>query len=92
MWRRFQGQSQHHKFYLNSFFEDDFRCGCSFEQAKVEMHILAYDYHWDNHTIWSLPRNERKMWVDMLMQQHKAEHDSINNSASSSSSTYKESF
>ena len=57
----------------------------------MEMHILAYSYHWDSHSLWNLPRNERKMWVNMVDKQHKAEQQQINNGGSSSSSTYKES-
>ena len=56
------------------------------------MHILAYCYHWDSQTIWSLPRNERRMWVNMVIEQHKAEQQQINNGGGSSSSTYKESY
>ena len=55
------------------------------------MHALAYTYHWDSLSLWSLPRNERKMWVDMVIEQRKAEQQQINDSGSSSSSTYKES-
>lgn len=66
--------------------------GCSFEQAKNEMHILAYCYHWDSHLLWSLPRNERKMWVNMVIEQHKAEREQINQGGSSNSSTYTESY
>ena len=54
------------------------------------MHTLAYCYHWDSHSVWELPRNERKMWVDLVLQQHKAEQQQISNSGSSTS-TYKES-
>ena len=58
----------------------------------MEMHILAYCYHWDSRSLWSLPRNERKMWTDMVIAQHKAEQQQINDGGSSSSSTYKESY
>lgn len=55
------------------------------------MHTLAYIYHWDSRSIWELPRNERKMWVDMIIQQHKAEQKQLNNSGSTPSSSYVES-
>lgn len=57
----------------------------------MEMHILAYTYHWDSRSLWSLPRNERRMWVELVVEQKKAEQKQINNSGNSSSSTYKES-
>ena len=57
----------------------------------MEMHALAYCYHWDSLSLWNLPRNERKMWVEMVVEQHKAERKQINDGGSSSSSTYKES-
>lgn len=57
----------------------------------MEMHILAYTYHWDSHSLWGLPRNERRMWVELVVEQKKAEQKQINNSGNSSSSTYKES-
>ena len=57
----------------------------------MEMHILAYTYHWDSYSLWSLPRNERRMWVELVVEQKKAEQKQINSSGSSSSSTYKES-
>lgn len=58
----------------------------------MEMHALAYCYHWDSHSLWKLPRNERKMWVNMVIEQNKAERKQINDSGNSSSSAYKESF
>ena len=56
------------------------------------MHILAYCYHWDSRSLWGLPRNERKMWVNMIIEQRKAEQEQINNGGSSKSSTYIESY
>lgn len=46
------------------------------------MHVLAYVYHWDVKTIWSLPRNERKMWVDLIKEQYEAEQKQLNNGGS----------
>ena len=56
------------------------------------MHAIAYVYHWDRNTLWSLPRNERKMWFNMIVEQRKSEQEQINKGGSSSSSTYKESY
>ena len=52
------------------------------------MHILAYCYHWDRNTLWNMSRSERKMWVEMVLAQKKAEGVSDDNS---SMSTYRES-
>ena len=58
----------------------------------MEMHAIAYTYHWDSNALWNLPRNERRMWVDMIIEQHKAEQKQYNHSGDSPSSTYKESY
>lgn len=58
----------------------------------MEMHTLAYCYNWDSHSLWSLPRNERKMWVNMIIEQRKAEKKQFSDSGNSSSSTYTESY
>jgi hypothetical protein len=50
------------------------------------MHIIAYCYHWDNSTLWNLPRHERKMWVDKIIEQKKAENNEINKSGNSNPS------
>ena len=55
------------------------------------MHILAYCYHWDRDTLWRMTRSERKLWVDMVQRQKKAESDAINNENSTSKSDYMES-
>lgn len=54
------------------------------------MHILAYCYHWDRNTLWYMSRSERKMWVEMVLAQKKAENKSVNED-NSSVSTYRES-
>ncbi len=41
------------------------------------MHILAYVYHWDRNTLWTLPYKERKMWVNEIYKQKEAEAKSI---------------
>lgn len=41
------------------------------------MHVIAYCYHWDRDTVWSLSRFERKMWVAVIMKQKKAEQDAL---------------
>lgn len=57
------------------------------------MHSLAYIYHWERDTVWSLPRNERKMWIEQIKEQRKAEQSQIDESGTSSpSSNYSESY
>ena len=58
--------------------------------ALGEMHILAYCYHWDRDTLWSLPRSERKMWVEIVREQKKVENNSSNDS-DNNPNTYRES-
>lgn len=53
------------------------------------MHILAYCYHWDRDTLWNMSRSERKLWVDMVLAQKKAETKGLDND-SHSTSTYTE--
>lgn len=57
----------------------------------TEMHILAYCYHWDRDTLWKMPRSERKMWVEIVQKQKKAENDALNNENGTPESAYKES-
>jgi len=45
--------------------------------AYVEMHTLAYIYHWDRDTIRNLSRSERKKWVDMIKMQHEKEREEM---------------
>ena len=39
------------------------------------MHLLAYYYHWSVFDLWNMPSIERKMWVNMIREQIKAEND-----------------
>lgn len=84
------GKYECFKFYISTFFETDFTSNTSLQQAVSDMHILAYVYHWDRDTLWLLPRSERKMWAEMVLEQKKAENKSINNSGNSPN-TYTES-
>lgn len=49
----------------------------------MEMHIIAYVYHWDRNTLISITRSERKRWVDMILRQQEAEREEIEKSTSS---------
>lgn len=54
------------------------------------MHILAYCYHWGRESLWNMSRSERKMWVEMVLAQKKAESKSVSNE-DYSMSAYRES-
>lgn len=34
----------------------------------MEMHFIAYFYHWDRSTIRNLPARERKRWVELIIE------------------------
>ena len=50
-----------------------------YEHTKVEVHVIAYIYHWGRNEILNLPINERKMYIDYIKQQKEAEKNSANN-------------
>lgn len=37
------------------------------------MHIIAYVYHWSATELWGLPILERKMWVNLIIEQKERE-------------------
>lgn len=39
------------------------------------MHLLAYYYHWSVFDLWKLTIQERRMWVNLIREQIKAEND-----------------
>lgn len=45
------------------------------------MHILAYIYHWGRDEVRKIPRRERRLWVEKIVEQrqkeNKAHDDSI---------------
>lgn len=43
------------------------------------MHILAYVYHWDRNSLWSIPVNERRKWVQIVTEQKEAEREALEN-------------
>ena len=91
MRRVLQRFTQCFKFYVSTFFETDFCIHCPFDSAMAEMHILAYCYHWDRDTLWKMPRSERKLWVEMVQKQKKAESDALSNENGTPESAYMES-
>ena len=60
----------------------------------LQMHLLAYKYHWGYNELLDMTRSDRRLFYDMVQEQLKAESDSIQESmknTSSSSKTYMES-
>lgn len=45
-----------------------------YESAKVEVHIIAYIYHWGRNEIMNLPINERKMYFNFINEQKRLEN------------------
>ena len=45
----------------------------------MEMHTIAYVYHWDRNTLWELSFKERRMWYDMIIKQKQAEEEALEN-------------
>jgi hypothetical protein len=43
----------------------------------MEMHIIAYIYHWERDTIRKLGSTERKKWVELIMKQKDAENSQV---------------
>lgn len=56
----------------------------------MEIHNLAYFYHWGREELWNMPCTERGVWNDRIKQQIKAENKSSNNSGNTPRSSYKE--
>lgn len=53
-------------------------CG-NIDNTFMEMHLLAYTYHWDINSLWNLTLSHRKKWVEMILKQKQAERDSLEN-------------
>lgn len=45
-----------------------------YESTKVEVHIIAYVYHWGRNEIMHLPIKERQHHCDMIKKQKEAEN------------------
>lgn len=46
----------------------------------AEMHILAYIYHWGRDEIRKIPRRERRLWVERIVEQKQKENKAQENS------------
>ncbi len=50
-----------------------------YEHTKIEVHVIAYIYHWGRNEILNLPVNERKMYVEFIKEQKEAENEATEN-------------
>lgn len=49
-----------------------------YDNTKVEVHIIAYIYHWGRNEILNLPIKDRKDYIDLIKQQKEAENSENN--------------
>lgn len=74
-----------------SFVSDDIICHTNMDMTLLEIHNLAYFYHWGREECWNTPCTERGVFNDRIRQQLKAESGSSNNSGTPNKPKYKES-
>ena len=73
-----------------SFVSEDILLHSNMDTALLEIHNLAYIYHWSREECWNTPCTERGVFNDMIQQQIKAESGG-NNSGTPNKPKYKES-
>ena len=75
------------------FYANDILAHSPREAVIEEIHVLAYLYHWSAEECWNMPCTERRVFVDRVIRQNKAENQSGKNKGKSSTSlsNYKES-
>ena len=76
-----------------SFVSDDILCHTNMDLTLIEIHNLAYFYHWGREECWNTPCTERGVFNDRIRQQLKAENGSgSTDSGTSNKPKYKESY
>ena len=75
-----------------SFVSSDILARTNIELTLMEMHNLAYFYHWSREECWNTPCTERGVFNDRIRQQMRAESKGSSNSSSTPKSPrdYKE--
>ena len=73
-----------------SFVSEDILLHSNMDTALLEIHNLAYIYHWSREECWNIPCTERGVFNDMIKRQIKAESGG-NNSGTPNKPKYKES-
>ena len=74
-----------------SFVSEDILCRTNIDVTLMEIHNLAYFYHWSRQECWNMPCTERGVFNDQIRRQLKAENGN-NDSDTPSLNKYKESF
>ena len=74
-----------------SFVSADIQCHTNLDTTLLEVHNLAYFYHWSREECWNTPCTERGVFNDRIKRQLKAESNGGNNSGTPKTSNYKES-
>ena len=65
-----------------SFVSSDILARTNIELTLMEMHNLAYFYHWSREECWNIPCTERGVFNDRIRQQMRAENKGSSNSSS----------
>ena len=63
-----------------SFISDDILAQVNMDMTLIEVHNLAYFYHWGREECWNTPCTERGVFNDQIRKQLNAESGSSNNS------------
>ena len=74
-----------------SFVSEDILCHVNMDMTLMEIHNLAYFYHWGREECWNTPCTERGVFNDRIRQQLKAESGGSSNSGTPNKPKYKES-
>lgn len=76
-----------------SFISDDILIHTNIDMTLMEIHNLAYFYHWGREECWNTPCTERGVFNDRIRQQMRAESGSSSNNGTPKKSLdkYKES-
>lgn len=76
-----------------SFVSADIQCNINIDLTLIEVHNLAYFYHWGREECWNTPCTERGVFNDRIRQQLKAEYGGgSSDSGTSNKPKYRESY
>ena len=74
-----------------SFISEDILCHVDMDRTLLEIHNLAYFYHWGREECWNTPCTEREVFNYQIRKQLKAESGGSSNSGTPKTPKYKES-
>lgn len=75
-----------------SFVSEDIQAHVNLDITLIEIHNLAYFYHWSREECWNVPCTERGMFNDQIRKQMKAENGGNNSGSPKDISKYRESM